>query len=136
MHVDGILSEVVKKNGNVYHVRNGVNKPITYVVTDGNNHWAHGKTLDDAKQNLRYKMSFRDKSEYEKLNLDSELTFDEAVACYRVITGACKLGTKNYIEHRLPKPHKEKYSIKEMIELTKDEYGGNDFCKFFENDNL
>ena len=132
LHVDGILSEVVKKNGNVYHVRNGVNKPITYVVTDGNNHWAHGKTLDDAKQNLRYKMSFRDKSEYEKLTLESELTFDEAVACYRVITGACKLGTKNYIKHRLPKPHKEKYSIKEIIELTENEYGSDIFSEFFE----
>ena len=136
LHVDGILSEVIEKKGNVYHVKNGVNEPITYVVTDGNHHWAHGKTLDKAKQDLRYKMSFRDKSEYKDLTLDSELTFDEAVACYRVITGACKFGTNDYLKHRLPEHRKEKYTIKEMIELTKDEYGGNDFCKFFENDNL
>ena len=136
LHVDGILSEVIEKKGNVYHVKNGVNEPISYVVTDGNNHWAHGYTLDSAKQDLRYKISFRDKSEYKVLTLDSELTFDEAVACYRVITGACKLGTQDYLEHRLPNPRKEKYTIREMIELTKDEYGGNDFCKFFENDNL
>jgi len=81
-------------------------------------------------------MSFRDKSEYKDLTLESELPYDEAVACYRVITGACKFGTQDYLEHRLPEPRKEKYTIKEMIELTKDEYGGNDFCKFFENDNL
>ena len=136
LHVDGILSEVIEKKGHVYHVRNGVNEPITYVVTDGNHHWAHGKTLDKAKQDLRYKMSVRDKSEYKVLTLDSELTFDEAVACYRVITGACKFGTNDYLKHRLPEPRKEKYTIKEIIELTKGEYGGNDFCKFFENDKL
>ena len=132
LHVDGILSEVIEKKGNVYHARNGVNDSITYVVTDGNNHWAHGKTLDKAKQDLRYKMSFRDKSEYEKLTLESELTFDEAVACYRVITGACKLGTNNFLENRLPKPHKEKYCIKEIIELTENEYGGETFREFFD----
>ena len=50
LHVDGILSEVIEKKGHVYHVRNGVNEPITYVVTDGNHHWAHGKTLDKASK--------------------------------------------------------------------------------------
>ncbi len=132
LHVDGILSEVIEKKGNVYHVRNGVDEPITYVVTDNNNHWAHGDTLEEAKKDLRYKMSVRDKSEYEKLTLDSELTFDEAVACYRVITGACRAGTQDYLEHRLPEPVKEKYTIREIIDLTKDEYGGDTFREFFE----
>jgi len=132
LHVDGLLSEVIEKKGNVYHVRNGFNLPIAYVVTDGNGNWAHGYTLDDANQDLHYKMSLRDKSEYKKLTLESELTFDEAVACYRVITGACSIGTMIYIENRLPKPRKEKYTIREMIDLTKDEYGGDAFQEFFE----
>ena len=132
LHVDGILSEVIEKRGNVYHVKNGVNNPITYVITDGNGHWAHGDTLEEAKQDLLYKMSVRDKSEYKDLTLDSELTFDEAVACYRVITGACRAGTQDYLEKRLPEPKKEKYSIKEMIELTKNEYGGRTFQEFFD----
>ena len=133
LHVDGLLSEVIEKKGNVYHVRNGINLPMAYVVTDGNEHWAHGYTLDDANQDLHYKMSLRDKTEYEKLTLDSELTFDEAVACYRVITGACKVGTQVFVEKRVPEPRKEKYTIKEMIELTKNEYGGDTFREFFEN---
>ena len=132
LHVDGILSEVIEKRGNVYHVKNGVNNPITYVITDGNGHWAHGDTLEEAKQDLLYKMSVRDKSVYKDLTLDSELTFDEAVACYRVITGACRAGTQDYLEKRLPEPKKEKYSIKEMIELTKNEYGGRTFQEFFD----
>ena len=132
LHVDNLLSEVIEKKGNIYRVRNGINLPITYVVTDGNEHWVHGYTLDEANQDLHYKMSLRDKSEYEKLTLDSELTFDEAVACYRVITGACKVGAQIFVEKRLPEPRKEKYTIKEMIELTKGEYGGKEFREFFE----
>ena len=132
LHVDDILSEVIEKKGDVYRVRNGVNEPITYVVTDGNNHWAHGGTLEKAKQDLRYKMSIRDKSEYKDLTLESELTFDEAVACYRVITGACRAGTQDYLEHRLPYPRKDTYTIREIIELTKNEYGSDTFREFFE----
>ena len=132
LHVDGILSEVIEKKGNVYHVRNGINRSISYVVTDGNNHWAHGDTLEKAKQDLILKISKRDKSEYESLTLDSELPYNEAIDCYRVITGACRTGTRDYIEHRLPNPRKEKYTIGEMIELTKDEYGGRTFREFFE----
>lgn len=132
LHVDGILSEVIEKKGNVYRVRNGVNEPITYVVTDGNNHWAHGSTLEKAKQDLIYKMSIRDKSEYKDLTLDSELNYDEAVGCYRVITGACRAGTQDYLEHRLPYPRKDTYTIREIIELTKNEYGSDTFREFFE----
>lgn len=122
---------LLRKKGNVYHIRTGVNEPIYYVVTDGNNHWAHGDTLEDAKEDLIFKISKRDKSEYEGLRLDSELPYDEAIICYRVITGACRAGTKDYIEHRLPEPRKDKYTIREMIELTKDEYGGDTFSEFF-----
>ena len=132
LHVGGILSEVIEKKGNFYCVHNDINGPITYVVTDGNNHWTRGNTLEEAKQALAFKLNKRDKPEYEKLNLDSELTFDEAVACYSVITGACNFGVYDYFEHSLPTPHKEKYSIKEMIELTKNEYGGDTFREFFE----
>ena len=132
LHVDGILNDVVEKKGNVYHIRTGVNEPIYYVVTDGNGHWAHGDTLEDAKEDLIFKISKRDKSEYESLTLDSELPYNEAIDCYRVITGACRTGTRDYIEHRLPNPRKEKYTIGEMIELTKDEYGGRTLREFFE----
>ena len=132
LHVDGILSEVIEKKGDVYCVHNGNNRSITYIVTDGNNHWTRGNTLEEAKQALAFKLNKCDKSEYEKLNLDSELMFDEAVACYCVITGACKFGVYDYFEHSLPTPHKEKYTIRKMIELTKNGYGGKEFREFFE----
>ena len=70
-------------------------------------------------------------SRYKDLSLDDELTFEEAIAAYRTITGACSAGTRNYIENRLPTPHKEKYTVREIIKLTSGEYGGETFKKFF-----
>ena len=131
--VDGIFSVVDSRHGNVYKVHQIGSTKQMYVVGDGNGKWAHGETIDEARKDLIYKISNRDKSAYKNLKLDSVLTFEEAIECYRVITGSCAAGTKDYVENRLPKPHKEKYSIREMIELTKNEYQGNTFEKFFIN---
>ena len=131
--VDGIFSAVDNYHGNVYKVHQIGNKKQMYVVGDGNGKWAHGETIDEARKDLIYKISKRDKSAFKNLKLDSVLTLEQAIECYRVITGACSAGTKDYIVNRLPKPHKNKYSIREMIELTKDEYQGEAFETFFAN---
>lgn len=47
------------------------------------------------------------------------------------ITGACSPGTRDYIANRLPKPHKAKYSIGEIITLTDGEYKNKKFKEFF-----
>ena len=129
--IDGIFSVVDSSHGNVFHVHQLGKSKSMYVVTDGENHWAHGDSLKEARADLIYKINDRDTSEYAKLNLDDTMTFEEAIAAYRTITGACAAGTRNYIENRLPKPHKEKYTIREMIELTKGEYQAETFKNFF-----
>lgn len=57
LHVDGILSEVIEKKDNVYHVRNDVNEPISYAITDGNEHWVCGDTLEEAKEQFNIKIN-------------------------------------------------------------------------------
>ena len=131
--VDGIFSIVDNYHGNVYKVHQIGSTKQMYVVGDGNGKWAHGETIDKARKDLIYKISNRDKSAYKNLKLNSILTFEEAIEGYRVITGSCAVGTKDYVENRLPKPHKEKYSIREMIKLTKGEYQGKEFEEFFKN---
>jgi len=124
---DNILSEVLSKRGNVYHVRIfGSTKP-TILITDGKN-WSHGETLKDAKDDLTYKITDRKKSDYERYNLESILSFEEAVKCYRTITGACSQGTKNFVKTITPK---EQYSISEITELTMGQYGNKSFSDFF-----
>ena len=130
--VDGIFTAVDSHHGNVYRVHKvGSNKQL-YLVTDGDNHWAHGDTLQEAREDLIYKINDRDTSMYEGMTLDDTLTFEEAIAAYRTITGACSPGTRDYIANRLPKPHKEKYSIGEIISLTNGEYGSEKFKEFFD----
>ena len=128
---DNIFAKIIKQKGNVYHVKIGRSKDITYLVTDNEGHWSHGRTLEKAKADLIFKITDRDKSDYENLTLDSELSFKDAIVCYRVITGACSFGTKNFVEYRLGENKKDKYTIKEIIELTEGEYGNEIFKEFF-----
>ena len=130
---DGIFSVIDSHHGNVYkvHKLGQEDKPF-YLITDGDNHWAHGATIKEAKADLIYKINDRDTSEYEKLSLDDTLSYEKAIAAYRTITGACSVGTKDFIENSLPSPHKEEYTIKEIIDLTTGRYGNEKFAKFFE----
>ena len=128
---DNIFSVVDSHRGNVWLThRIGVNETL-YVVTDGEGHYAHGSTLKEAKMDLLYKINDRDTSLYENLSLDNELSFEEAIVMYRTITGACSAGTKDFVENRLPEPLKEKYTIREIIELTDGEYGNENLKEFF-----
>ena len=131
---DGIFGKIVEQKGNVYHIRlNGGNEiTYTYLVTDGKGKWSDGDTLVEAKANLIYKNSKRDKSDYENLMLDNELSFEDAIVCYRVITGADSFDIKRFIKNKFNKNNKDKYTIADIIELTEGEYGGDEFRKFFD----
>ena len=129
--VDEILSIIDSQHGNVYRTHQvGYDKEL-YIVTDGENNWAHGETLKEAKLDLFYKISDRDTSTYKNMTLNDVLTFEEAIVAYRTITGACSAGTRDFIEHRLPEPRKKTYTIGEIIELTDNEYGSDKFKEFF-----
>ena len=132
MKADDMFTILEAHKGNVYHVRKIGSTERLYVITDGENHFAHGSTLKEAKADLIYKISDRDASAYKEMSLDETLSFEEAIAAYRTITGSCAAGTRDYVENRLPKPYKSSYTIREIIQLTKGEYRGDVFAKFFE----
>ena len=127
---DEIFTEVISHRGNVYHVRKIASKEIIYLITDGNGNWSHGDTLKEAKSDLMFKISNRTKDDYTNLKLTDLLSFEDAIICYRVITGACSFGTKEFITNRL-KDKKKKYTISEIIKVTTGEYGNKTFVEFF-----
>ena len=131
---DENFGKILEQKGNVYHIDMYGGGEIIYLITNGEGYWAHGDTLEEAKDDLIYKISERNKDCYKGLTLDSELSFKDAITCYRVITGACSFGTRDFIEHRLGENKKEVYTIKEIIELTKGEYGNTTFKDFFYRD--
>ena len=129
--IDGMFAVLESKRKNIFISHKiGKSKRI-YIVTDGEGHYAHGESIKEAREDLIYKINDRDTSEYKHLTLDDTLSFEEAIAAYRTITGSCAAGTRSYIENRLPKPHKERYTVREIIELTKGEYGSESFENFF-----
>ncbi len=129
---DGIFSRVVSHHGNVYRIAKIGRKEEQYLVTDGNGKWAHGDTLAKAREDLKFKISNRDTSKYKGLPLDHEFSEDEAIECYRVVSGACAAGTKHFLLEVLPEEKRqERYTIAQMIELTKGQYGAETFRTFF-----
>jgi len=128
IRVDGIFTEVVYKKGNVYQVKELTDPNEFYLVTDGTK-WAHGDTLKEAYQDLVYKVTNRSKEDFEHLTLDSVLTFEDSVACYRTITSACSFGTRDFVESN-GFVEKDR-TIREIIELTKGSYGNDLFVQFF-----
>lgn len=135
---DNIKSAVIETKSKVKKVKlidsdnNIITDKVSYVVANGNGNFAHGRTIKEAKKSLLYKISNRDVSKYTNLTLESEITFEEAIKMYRVITGACEFGVKNFVE-QYKIDEKKKYTIKEIIELTEGQYGNQLLREFFKN---
>ena len=129
IYADSILTHIARKKtvGN-YTVYIGTIKGRN-VVTDGKN-YAHCNKLRDGIADLQFKAAKeRGAEQYEGLSLDTELTVAEMVEMYRVITGACRQGAETFVNSI--KDLKEKYTIREAIEMTKGQYNAQKFAEFF-----
>ena len=99
------------------------------VVSDGVN-YAHCDKLRDGIADLLFKAaSDRGADQYKNLSLDTELTVAEAVTMYRIVTGACRAGSEDFVNSQ--RDLKEKYTIRECIELTRGQYNAEKFAEFF-----
>jgi len=122
---DGIMLRVIYKRGNVKKCHND-NGDVVYIVRSGAI-CSHGSTIKEARDNLIYKIGDRDTSKYDDYTLDTEVTKAEAIQMYRVITGACEYGVRSFVEaNDIPKSA----TIKQVIELTKGQYGNEQLIKF------
>lgn len=130
IYCDGILTHVKKaKNLNGYTFYQGKIKGRN-VVSDGK-YYAHCDKLRDGISDLLFKAaSDRGADQYKDYSLDTEMTVDEAVTMYRIITGACRQGSEDFVQSLGPNL-KEKYTIREMIEITKGQYNADRFEEFF-----
>ena len=129
LYADNILTHVkkVKKLGQ-YTLYVG-KIPGRNVVSDGTN-YAHCDKLRDGIADLLFKAAAdRGADQYKGMSLDTELTVEEAVTMYRVITGACRQGSQAFVDSM--GELKEKYTIRECIALTKGQYNAERFAEFF-----
>ena len=132
LFVDNILTQIKsKKTVGQYTVYVGKIKGQN-VVSDGVN-YAHCDKIRDGIADLLFKAaSDRGADQYKNLSLDTELTVAEAVTMYRIITGACRAGSEAFVNSQ--REQKEKYTIRECIELTKGQYNAEKFAEFFDAD--
>jgi hypothetical protein len=98
----------------------------SFVVKRGDK-FAHGKTLEEAKNDLRYKLSDRDTVKYKSWSLQDIKPTDELIESYMGITGACSYGTKMFCEKL---ELENSYTIAEIIVMTKGSYGNETYRSF------
>ena len=131
IYADGILTLIkgVHKIGQ-YTVYVGKFKGHN-VVSDGT-YYAHCNNIRKGIADIAFKrLKDRGTAQYESLTLDSVIPFEEAVIMYRIVTGACRQGTKDFLNSQ--KELKKEYTVAEIIEATKGQYGHETFVRFFKN---
>jgi hypothetical protein len=102
------------------------------VISDGT-YYAHCKNFKDGVLDLEFKKcKDRGADQYKHLTLDDVISKDDAIVMYRIITGACQQGTQNFVDS-VENP-KDSYTIKELIEMTRGQYGASTFEGFFKNE--
>ena len=130
LYADGILTHIrgCKRVGD-YIIYIGKIKGRN-VVSDGTL-YAHCSKLSDGIADIAFKRAkSRGADQYKGVTLDSVVTLDEAVTMYRVITGACRQGSQAFVDN-LGDKRKDKYTIRECIELTRGQFNAVRFAEFF-----
>ena len=129
LYADGILTHIKRKRKiGAYTYYQGKIKGKN-VIFDGEN-YAHCKSLKDGVCDLEFKKAKeRGAEQYKALTLESVVKKDEAITMYRIITGACRAGTDNFLSGI--KKFKDQYTVREIINITRGAYGSAVFEEFF-----
>jgi hypothetical protein len=132
IYADDILTHVKRRRKIGDYVFYQGRIPGRNVIFDGEN-YAHCKSFKDGVVDLEFKKAKdRGADQYRGLNLDSEITKDEAITMYRIITGACRQGTEIFLS--TIKKFKKTYTVREIMEIVKGQYGSETFARFFKED--
>ena len=98
-------------------------------IYDGEN-YAHCKDFKDGVNDLAFKKAKdRGADQYMDYTMDTVVSFEDAKTMYRIITGSCKAGTEQFVNGL--RSVKEQYTVREIIEITKNAYRGDVFKSFF-----
>ena len=98
-------------------------------IFDGEN-YAHCKDFKDGANDLAFKKAKdRGAEQYRDYTMDTVVSFDDAKTMYRIITGSCKAGTEQFVNGL--RSVKEQYTVREIIDITKNAYRGEVFKSFF-----
>lgn len=105
------------------------------MVTDGKFTHAHGENFKEAKEAFRFKIQ-SEKIKSQPITLETVVKIQH----YRIITGACEFGVKNWIETNIPSNIRAKVinngiKVKDLVPLLEktDAYGLSKFKALITN---
>jgi hypothetical protein len=131
VYADDILEKLISRRTKgsleIFKTRKIGSSKEGYVVKRGVT-FSHGTTLKQAIEDLMFKVSDRDTSEYESWKVSETKKKPELIQAYRKITGACESGVKSFLSS---KKIEDKMTIGKVIKLTEGHYGHNEFKQFF-----
>jgi len=122
---DGILARILQSKSGLKKIIIVGKRTASWLASDDKGNHAHGQTAREAVQELAFKSGDRDVSEFKNMPKDTLKTPEEWGFIYRMITGACQLGTKHFMESK--GVLKESYTLAEIIDHTKGAYGSEKF---------
>jgi hypothetical protein len=125
-YIDGIVREIVSRK--ILGDLTVIKTPFDYIVGK-DSMWAHGKTIQDATQDYNFKLIESDPDLLKGLDLDKPMTHEEAINIYRTVTRACREGVRQWMSN---KTFPELITVREIVNLTENAYGGSEFKSFFE----
>ena len=132
--IDNILSWLISKKTlkdvTVFEIKIVGKLTNSYAVKRGDV-YSHGETVEQAIADLRYKISSRDTSEFKNWDVSLDRTSDECIKAYRVITGACEQGVRDFCKSM---DLEKKYSLQEIFKITEGKFGSQEFVKFFKGE--
>jgi hypothetical protein len=98
--VDGIFCEIISEKQQtiseetvIVFSAKKVNKKDTFFIVKKDTYYAHGADLRKAFEDVKFKI-IAEKLKNEPINPDTEITINH----YRLITGACEMGVKNWMD--------------------------------------
>ena len=131
-YIDGMATVIKQVKGNLakgFIINNNLTTENCYVVKSGSL-FAHGRTLEEARKALQDKI-FDDMDVDEKINLflkkfnmTDEYPAKDFYEWHHILTGSCEMGRNTFVKNRGIDLENDKYTVREFIDLTKDDYGG------------
>ena len=103
-------------------------------------YFAHGETLKQAFNDAMSK-SFQDIPEDERIarfkeqypDNDVKITARELFDWHNRLTGSCEMGRKNFVRNHGIDVDNDSFTVREFVELTKNDYGGQIIKKILES---
>ncbi|WP_457797598.1 hypothetical protein [Methylocystis sp. S23] len=96
-----------------------------FYVASSNGKNAHGDSIREAIEELAFKGGERNVEQYRNMPLDTEKSPQDWAFVYRMVTGACQFGVREFIGSK--GQLKESYSLKEILEETRGAFGHDKF---------